>query len=194
MCLLASSRKTVVLSPMIHQLLPLARRQTWITGEGHVFVCFGSWRPKPVVCWIRWSLEGITILWTLQVCQCFCGINSSHLQGKSVKKWPFYLEEEGSIFQRNTGMYRYLYIVIAEHRSQQYLTSKSYIVVSFAKVPYFFGDLLPNQVSQLSLYPEVCVSRISHVHNEATLVLYSVVQWQKLGLSVTSRLENLSNS
>jgi len=80
------------------------------------------------------------------------------------------------MFHRNNGIFRYPYVVIPEQRASNFMTSDFFITVFFHQSPIFFGDLLPNQVPQPIPYTEVCVSRISHVHKQATLVLYGVVQ------------------
>jgi len=143
MSLQATSKQTSIVAPMIHHLSPPALRQMWITCDGHVFVSFGSWRSKPVGmlvsadCWILWSLEGMTILWNLPVYQCFCVINWTHLQGIHLQNGPVYLEEEGSMFHWNTGIFRYPYVVIPEQRASNFMTSEFFTAVSFTKVPYF---------------------------------------------------------
>jgi len=169
MSLQATSKQTSVLAPMIRHLSSPAHRQMWITCDGHVFLSFGSWRSKPVVmsvrvdCWILWSLEGMTILWNLRVYLCFCGINWTHLQGTHLQNGPVYLEEEGSMFHRNTGIFRYPYVVIPEKRAKHFMTYEIFTTVSLTKVPYFLEIYFQTKCHNLYCTQRF-VSRISHVH------------------------------
>ena len=139
MCLQAASKQPSVLAPMIHHLSPPAQRQMWITCDGHAFVCFGRWRSKPVgmlvrdECWALWTLEAMTIVRNVRFYQCFCGINWTHLHWQN---GPVYLEEEDSMSHRNTGIFRYPYVVIPEQRATNFMTSEFFTTVSFTKVPF----------------------------------------------------------
>jgi len=197
MSLQATSKQTSVLAPIISHIASSTQ-----TNVNYVrWPCFPEfWKLKIQACW---NVRSCWLLNTLKIGGYDDPLEPSSLpmllwdqlspsSGYTFTKWT-YLEEEGIMFHRNTGIFRYPYVVIPEQRANNFTTSEIFTTVSFTKVPYF-----------LEIYFQTKCHTIYTVHRRLFLAshtfiskqrwLHGVVQWQKLGLSVTSRLENLSNS
>jgi hypothetical protein len=123
-----------------------------------------------VDCWILWRLEDMTILWNLRVYRCFCGINWAHLQGIHLQNGP--ILKRKALCSIETLVYLGTHTSLFQNKSQQFYDFWDLHNSFFHQSPIFFGDLLPNQVPHNLYCTQTFVSRISHVHKQATLVTW----------------------